>query len=99
MHDELALLVDAGLTPYEALSAATRTPAQLFDQFGDLGTLAPGKSANLVMVSDNPLLDVSALRQPEAVIIGGVLLDRATLDRRLAEIASQFAGRQPQAQQ
>jgi imidazolonepropionase-like amidohydrolase len=85
------LLVDAGLSPYDALRAATRTPSEIFPRFGDLGVIAPGRAANLILVSGNPLDSVAVLRRPNAVIVNGVYLDRATMDRRLDEIARRFA--------
>ena len=91
LHDELALLVRAGLTPYDALNAATRTPSEMFPGFRDLGVLAAGRAGNAVLVSSNPLQNLAVLRTPDATIIGGVYLDRATLDARLAEIAERFA--------
>lgn len=91
LHDELTLLVEAGLTPYQAIRAATVTPSEIFQQFGDLGTVAPGRAANLVLLSGNPLENVGALRKPEATIVGGIYLDRATLDAHMEEIAQRFA--------
>jgi imidazolonepropionase-like amidohydrolase len=91
LHDELELLVGAGLSRLEALSAATRTPAEVFRQLADVGRIAPGRTANLLLVRGNPLEDLAVLRRPEAVIVEGRYLDRATIDRRLALIAARFA--------
>lgn len=91
VHDELRLLVEAGLSPYDALRAATRTPSEIFSRFSDLGVIATGRAANLVLASGNPLEDIAILRRPDAVIVEGVYIDRATLDRRLEEIAQRFA--------
>lgn len=91
LHDELALLVRAGLSPYDALRAATRTPSEIFPRFGDLGVVAPGRAANLVLTTSNPLVDVGTLRRPHAVIVSGEYINRAALDAHLEEIAGRFA--------
>lgn len=59
LHVELALLVEAGLTPTQALAAATSTPAATFG-LSDRGTLAPGQRADLVLVDGDPTADISA---------------------------------------
>lgn len=70
LHDELAELHDAGLTPYEALAAATLSAGEYL---GDpaLGVIAPGAHADLLLVRDNPLEDLSTLRQPAGVMLRG----------------------------
>jgi imidazolonepropionase-like amidohydrolase len=84
MHRELELLVRAGLTPTEALAAATSQPA---DQFGldDRGRIAPGLRADLLLVRGDPTVDILATREIVAVIRGGALVNRESL---AAEIAS-----------
>lgn len=76
---ELELLVASGLGPHEALRAATATPADVLG-WTDRGRIAPGMRADLVLVRDNPLEDVSRLERPEAVMVGGVWLTRTDLD-------------------
>lgn len=73
-HREMELLVDAGLTPREALRAATRNGAVLLGA-DSLGLLAPGKVADLVVLAKNPLLDIRNTRAIEAVMSRGRLLD------------------------
>lgn len=67
VDEDLEQLVGAGLSPFRALSAATRTPGQFIHQYvpgaEEFGTIAPGKSADLVMLGANPLLDVRNMRQ------------------------------------
>jgi adenine deaminase len=63
----------------------------VFRQLADVGRIAPGRTANLLLVRGNPLEDLAVLRRPEAVIVEGRYLDRATIDRRLALIAARFA--------
>src|SRR5579864_1797265 len=55
LHDELELLVDSGFTPLEALQAATRNPARYLGKLQEMGTLEPGKVADLVLLDANPL--------------------------------------------
>ena len=75
IHRELELLVRAGLPPGAALAAATSSPATVF-RLSDRGRIAPGLRADLVLVGGNPLTDITATRQIEAVWKGGVRLDR-----------------------
>jgi cytosine/adenosine deaminase-related metal-dependent hydrolase len=82
---ELQYMVDAGLTPYEALVTGTRRPAEFFGE-DDWGTVAVGNIADLVLVDANPLADASHASRVHGVMVRGAWLDRATLDARLAEI-------------
>jgi imidazolonepropionase-like amidohydrolase len=61
LHGELQLLVQAGLTPLQALAAATATPAQVF-HLSDRGFIKPGMRADLVLVEGNPTEDILATR-------------------------------------
>jgi imidazolonepropionase-like amidohydrolase len=88
LHDELVLLVEAGLTPMQALQAATFTPAKVLSKAKDLGSIETGKLADLVLLDGNPLDDIRNTQRIRAVIVNGKLLDRATLDRLLAEAES-----------
>lgn len=82
LHDELAMLVEqVGMTPMEALQAATRNPAEFFRVQDSFGTIEPGKRADLVLLDADPLDDVRNTRQVRAVMVNGQLLDRETLDR------------------
>jgi len=72
-HDELALLVGAGLTPTEALRAATRDAAVLLGA-DSLGTLVPGKAADLVVLGRDPLADITNTRAINYVMIRGQLI-------------------------
>lgn len=85
LHDELALLVDAGLTPMKALQAATRNPALFLGLSDSLGTVEEGKIADLVLLGANPLKDIRNTQQIRAVVVNGRYLDRAEVDKLLAQ--------------
>jgi imidazolonepropionase-like amidohydrolase len=89
LHDELQLLVEAGLTPVQALQSATRSPAEFLHATKDLGTIEQGKFADLVLLDANPLEDIGNTRKIRAVILRGKFLDRAALDNLLAETSHQ----------
>lgn len=71
LHDELALLVDAGLSPTDALRAATVLAAREFG-LDDRGALEPGRRADLLLVGGDPVQDIRATRQVRAVWCGGI---------------------------
>jgi imidazolonepropionase-like amidohydrolase len=77
LHHELRLLVDAGLTPVEALRSATVLAAQYWG-LADRGVIAPGKRADLVLVSGNPLADISAVSKITAVWCAGIPVANVT---------------------
>ena len=85
LHDELGVLVNAGLTPAEAIRAATMNPAEIMKKEADFGTVAVGKVADLVLLDADPLTDIHNTQRIRAVIANGKLLDRAALDALLAE--------------
>ncbi|HYS53078.1 MAG TPA: amidohydrolase family protein [Thermoanaerobaculia bacterium] len=85
LHDELASLVECGLTPLEALRAATVTPAIVTHREKDLGTIESGKIADLVLLDANPLEDIRNSERIAAVIVGGRLFRRADLDALLRQ--------------
>jgi imidazolonepropionase-like amidohydrolase len=76
LHDELTELVASGLTPLEALRAATTAPAEFLERAGDVGSVSPGARADLVMVDGDPRDDVAVLRHPRAVMLRGAWLER-----------------------
>jgi len=76
LHRELELLVDSGLSPREALAAATRNAAAFLGQARTLGTLEVGKTADLVVLGADPLVSLTALRQIELVIRDGRIVWR-----------------------
>src|SRR3546814_5065133 len=93
LHDELQRYVEAVLTPAEALASATINGPAFLGYSDRFGALAEGKAADLLILDTNPLEDISATRRIEAVILKGQLLDRAALDRLLAEARVRAADR------
>jgi hypothetical protein len=92
LHDSIADLVRAGLTPMEALQAATSKPAEFLGRSNEQGTIAPGQRADLVLLDANPLQDTHNTQKIHAVILQGKYLDRAALDALLNK-AAQFAAK------
>ena len=81
IHSELELLVEAGLTPAQALASATSVTARAF-RLSDRGTIAPGKRADLILVNGDPTTDIKATRGIHAIWKGGVPLNRAAYAER-----------------
>jgi imidazolonepropionase-like amidohydrolase len=71
LHEELALLVKAGLTPAEALRAATLRPAEFLGRLDRAGSITPGKDADLVLLNGDPLAEITNTRRISAVILKG----------------------------
>jgi imidazolonepropionase-like amidohydrolase len=91
LHRELELLVEIGLSPMEALQTATRNPARFLGELLRNGTVEPGKTANLVLLTANPLEDVRNTRKIDAVVLNGKLLTRTHLDNLLQDVAAKAA--------
>ena len=86
VHDELGELVKAGLSPGEALAAATVRAAEFLGLEADYGTVEAGKRADLVLLRANPLDAIEHTREIEAVFFGGRRLSRTDLDAMLDEV-------------
>ncbi len=86
LHDELGLLVQAGLTPMQALQSATLNAARFMEREKDLGTIEPGKLADLVLLNANPLADIGNTRKINAVVFDGRLYSRSALDGMLTRV-------------
>lgn len=86
LHDELVLLVGAGLTQMEALQAATLNPARFLGKERELGTVEKGKMADLVLLEANPLVDISNTQKINAVVVRGKLIPKSELQHMLATV-------------
>ena len=85
-RDELSLLVQAGLTPYEALQTATINPARYLGLDHSLGTVEPGKLADLVLLDGNPLENIRNTRRIAGVFQDGHYLAREVRAKTLADL-------------
>ena len=86
LHDELALLVEAGLSPLAALRAATSAAAELAGLAGETGRVAEGLAADLVLLRANPLEDIRSTTAIEGVVRAGRWIGSEELGRRLAAV-------------
>lgn len=84
VHEELLLLVECGLTPFEALRASTVHPSRLLES--ETGVIENGRWADLVLVDENPLQSLETLKRPAGVMVRGRWLDRKELDARVAAL-------------
>ncbi len=89
LHDELAALVDAGLTPLQALRAATVLPSRVLGRDGDVGSVASGRAADLLLLDANPLVDIRNSQRISAVVLAGRYLARGALDSLLRGAAAE----------
>jgi imidazolonepropionase-like amidohydrolase len=92
LHREMESLVAAGLTPYQALAAATRNPAEFLGASKEWGTVEAGKRADLLLLTGNPLEDIRNSSGIEAVVIGGRWLDQRERERMIAAAAERLGG-------
>jgi imidazolonepropionase-like amidohydrolase len=89
VHRELEQLVAAGLSPAQALRAATIAPAEYMRVAHEYGAVARGRVADLLLVDANPLEDVRNTRRIAAVLFAGNLYDQAALARIDAHVRRQ----------
>lgn len=92
LHDELELLVEAGLSPLEAIRSATIEPARYMNQEGSQGEVKPAQRADLLILDGNPLEDIRRTREIRAVVLNGQYLDRTSLDAMLEKAEKSAAG-------
>jgi imidazolonepropionase-like amidohydrolase len=90
VHREMESLVAAGLTPHQALAAATRNPAEFLHALGDWGTIETGKRADLVLLDANPLDDIRNTTRIAAVAVGGRWFERPELLRMIDRAAARL---------
>lgn len=87
LHDELELLVEAGLTPEEALASATRLPATWLGIDTLVGTIETGKYADLILLDENPLNDIQNTKKISGVFANGHWLDKLRIDAMLSDLS------------
>ncbi len=95
LHDEMALFVRYGLTPLQTLQAATINGAQFLGHSDTNGSIAVGKTADLVLLEADPIQDIAATRRIAAVILKGRVYDRGELDGMLEDVRKQVSAATP----
>ncbi len=90
LQDELLAFVDAGLTPYDALSCATREASAFLNQLGEFGTITLGSRADLVLLDANPLEDIANISRRTGVMVRGAWYREDQLQGRLEAIAKAY---------
>jgi len=91
LHKEMELFVEAGLTPYQTLTAATSEAARYFKKEGEFGTIVEGASADLVLLDKNPLKDIRNARTIRGVMLRGAWWNKEMIDDELAAIKQEYA--------
>lgn len=84
LHDELQILTEAGLSPLQAVQAATINPARLLGREATQGSIAAGKRADLLLLDADPLVDIVHTRRIAAVVVRGRLIPKTEIDRMVA---------------
>jgi imidazolonepropionase-like amidohydrolase len=79
LHSELELLVQAGLTPHQAIQAASRDAAKAMGVLNEVGTVEVGKTADLVLLDADPMVNISNTRKISAVVLHGQLFTEGEL--------------------
>ncbi|PYV85069.1 MAG: hypothetical protein DMG93_02625 [Acidobacteria bacterium] len=93
LHDELANFVEAGFTTMESLQTATSNPAKFLGRESSFGSVAPGKIADLVLLTVNPLENIRNTQKISAVIANGRFFDPAALDAMLRQVEQTAKGK------
>ncbi|MDQ2075841.1 amidohydrolase family protein [Marinimicrobium sp. ABcell2] len=88
IHHEMAMMVAAGMTPYEVLVTGTRNVAHYFDAEGEFGRVEPGYRADLILLEANPLDDIGLVRQRAGVMVRGQWFSEREIQDRLEEIGA-----------
>jgi len=91
IHHEIEGMVHSGLSPLQIIQSGTINPAIYFEQQEVFGQIKEGMDADLLLLRDNPLEDLKALKKLDGVMIGGQWIDRKTIDKKLKVIAAHAA--------
>lgn len=90
IHDELYNLVDSGLTPYEAIRTGTYNAAEFLDKLDESGSVEIGKNADLVLLSANPLEDITNMKKIEGVMSKGKWINKDEIDEMLNNVSDKY---------
>ncbi len=91
IHHEIQGMLNAGITPLEAIQSGTINPSRFFDMEGQFGEIVVGSSADFLLLNSNPLQNMSSLKDHNGVMVRGRWLSREFIDEQLAEIAKNAA--------
>jgi imidazolonepropionase-like amidohydrolase len=91
IHHEMDGMLNAGLTPLQVLQSGTLNPATFFNMEDTFGEVKEGLDADLILLDDNPLQDLRAIKQISGVLVRGTWLSKKTIDDKLLEIAKNAA--------
>ncbi len=90
IHRELKVMSEAGMSPYEILVTGTKNVGEYFSHKDNFGTIEVGQRADLILLDNNPLDDISNLRQNSGVMVAGRWLSRSFIDEKLADIEASY---------
>src|SRR5215213_3731129 len=90
LHREMQAMIKAGLTPYQVLESGTRNPAVYLKVEAEFGTVEVGKRADLILVNDNPLKDVSNVAKRAGVMARGRWIPESELRKMLDDLAASY---------
>ncbi len=90
IHREMQAMADAGLTPYQILRSGTRNIAAHFERTDDFGTVEVGRRADLILVDADPLAAVANVQRRAGVMVRGLWLPEAEIQRRLEALATSY---------
>ncbi|WP_297766210.1 amidohydrolase family protein [uncultured Muriicola sp.] len=88
IHHEIVGMINAGLTPFQIIQSGTLNPAIYFEQQEVFGQIKEGMVADLLLLRENPMEDIKALKKLDGVMLGGKWIDRKSIDKKLKVIAS-----------
>ena len=91
VHREMALFVEAGLSPYQALTAATSEPSRYLDLEGDFGVLAVGARGDVLLLDANPLADIANTRKINGLMIRGAWWTDEMIEQELEALQREYA--------
>jgi len=91
IHREMAMMVEAGMTPFEVLQSGTRNVATYFGTSAESGTVEIGKRADLILLDANPLASAANVQRRAGVMVHGRWLPESEIQRGLAALAAQYA--------
>lgn len=90
LHNEMAAMAKAGMSPYEILKSGTKNVGDYFQRYDSFGTIAVGKRADLILVNKNPLEDIANVKNRAGVMIRGRWMSEQEIQKKLEEIAASW---------